>query len=155
MSMTLADRQAALLAALAGEGAVPAGFDVSRVSAAAEALAFKRARAVVQAWPSLRTMLGGQFRDRFAAYAATTPLPAEGGPLADGRRFARMLACERTLSDETRLQVLSVDVNWREIGAGLRPRRWPVVRIARLRERAVVVIAFGARRYEIQLPLRR
>lgn len=40
----LADRQAALLAALVGGGPVPAGFDLGRVRAEGEALAAKRAR---------------------------------------------------------------------------------------------------------------
>ena len=40
----LADRQAALLAALVGSGPVPAGFDAGRVRAEADALAGKRAR---------------------------------------------------------------------------------------------------------------
>ena len=149
MPMTLADQQAALLAALAGNGPVPAGFDAARVRAAADALAFKRARAVAKTWPSLRAMLGDAFRERFAAYAATTPLPLHGGPLADGRGFAHFLANRVQLSDEAKLQVLSIDTRYRVTGSGLISRRWPSVHAAWLRNSDCAVVTFGTRCWRV------
>lgn len=149
---TLAEQQAALVAALAGIGDVPAGFDATRVKAAASALAFKRARAVAHAWPSLRAMLGDDFRACFAAYAATAPIPQQGGPLADGRRFARYLATRMPLTDEARLQALSIDLRYRHTSAGLQPRRWPHIRVAWLGNARCVVVAGGDRRFSLRLP---
>jgi hypothetical protein len=150
--MTLADQQAALLAALAGNGPVPAGFDAARVRAAADALAFKRARAVAKMWPSLHAMLGDDFRERFAAYAGTTPLPVHGGPLADGRYFARFLANRVQLSDEAKLQVLSIDTRYRVTASGLISRRLPSLHAAWLRNSGYAVVTFGARRWRLRLP---
>jgi len=152
--MSLADQQAALVAALAAEGPVPAGFDPARLRAAAAALAFKRARAVAHAWPSLRAMLGGDVRETFAAYAAVAPLPARGGPLADGRRFARFIARQLDLSDAARMQALSIDARYRETAAGLVRRRVPTLRATWLRNRRSVMIAVGEHRYRLQWPLR-
>ena len=152
--MSLADQQAALVAALTAEGPVPAGFDPTRLRAAADALAFKRARSVANAWPSLRAMLGGDFRETFAAYAAVAPLPAHGGALADGRRFARFIARQLDLSDDARMQALAIDARYRETEAGLLRRRVPALRAAWLRNRRSVVLAFGEHRYRLQSPLR-
>ena len=154
MNMPLADQQAALLAALAGAGPVPDGFDAARVRAAAEALAFKRARAVANAWPSLRAMLGDDFRETFAAYAAAASLPAHGGALADGRRFVRFIARQLRLSDDARLQALAIDAQYRETDAGLVRRRIPALRAAWLRNRGCAVIAVGDRRFRLEWPPR-
>lgn len=140
--MTLADRQAALVAALAGAGEVPAGFDEARVRAAAAALAFKRARAAAQAWPDVHAMLKDDYRKRFAEYAAVTPIPRHGGPLADGRAFVRYLATRMPLSDDVTLQALSVDLT----------RRWPRVRAAWLRDARCAVVAIGVHRVRLRLP---
>src|SRR5215831_12851456 len=67
------------------------------------------ARAAAQAWPGVRAMLGDDFRNRFAAYASTTSLPQDGGPLADGRAFVRYLAARMPLSDDVTLHALSFD----------------------------------------------
>jgi len=150
--MTLHDQQSALIAALAGNAPVPAGFDAGRVQAAASALAFKRARAVAQAWPSLRVMLGDDFRARFGAYAASTPLPQQGGPLADGLRFVHYLARQMPLADEVKLQQLSVDARYRRTRTGLSPRRYPRIRVAWLAKARCTVIALGAWRFRLQWP---
>src|SRR5262249_43998696 len=139
--MALADQQAALLAALASAGPVPDGFDALRVRAAADALAFKRARAVASAWPSLRAMLGDDFRATFAAYGAAAALPAHGGAIADGRRFARFIAQQMRLSDDARLQALAIDAQYRESDDGLVRRRIPALRAAWLSRRGCAVIA--------------
>jgi hypothetical protein len=140
--MTLAERQAALVAALAGADAVPAGFDAARVRAAASALAFKRARAAAHAWPGVRAMLGDDYRRRFEAYAVTTPIPQHGGPLADGRAFVRYLAALMPLSDDVTLQALSFDL----------AASWPRIRAAWLRDARFVVVAIGAYRVRLRLP---
>src|SRR5262249_24071096 len=134
--MTLAERQAALVTALTGAGDVPPGFDAARVRAAAAALAFKRARAAAQAWPGVRAMLGDDFRNRFAEYAAVTPIPQHGGPLADGRAFVRYLTERMPLSDEVTLQALSVDSR----------RSWLRLRFAWLHDARCVVVAIGEHR---------
>jgi hypothetical protein len=136
----LAERQAALMQALGG-AAAPEGFDPGRVRLTADSLARKRARAVARAWPSLAEGLGESFAARFAAYADATPLPAEGGPLADGRGFARHLDARGELPDEARLQALNVDLHHRTTAAGLRPRRGPALKAALLRDPRRLVVA--------------
>jgi len=140
--MNLAEQQAALIAALTCTGDVPPGFDPVRVRAAASALAFKRARAVAQAWPGVRVMLGDDFRNRFAAYASTASLPQNGGPLADGRAFVRYLAAWMPLSDDITLQALSFDQS----------RSWLRMRFAWLRDAGCVMVAIGDHRVRLRLP---
>lgn len=149
---SLADQQAALVAALTGNGPIPPGFDAQRVQAAAGALAAKRARAVVQAWPGLRTLLGSGLRVRFDAYAARVPLPELGGPLADGRAFVRALRAQMALTDDVRLQALAVDQRWRVTRRGLVRRRVPRVGFAWLRTLRGVTIAIGTRELRLVLP---
>jgi hypothetical protein len=148
----LAQQQAALVAALTGQGPLPAGFDAARVRAAADALAFKRARAVAQAWPSVRAMLGADFRASFAAYATTAPLPQHGGPLADGRCFVRYVGARVPLTDAIKLQALSIDLRYRQTAAGLLSRRGPQVRVAWLSQARCVVVAIGERLFRLRLP---
>src|SRR5262249_22125644 len=88
----LADSQAELVQGLTGRGPLPAGFDQERVRIAAEALARKRLRSAARAWPALHRALGEKFAPHFEEYAASAPLPREGGPLADGRAFVQFLA---------------------------------------------------------------
>ncbi len=127
--MSLDDRQAALMAALAGRGPVPPGFDAGRIRAAADMLARKRAHALAQAWPCLPLMLGPDFHARFAAYAQQTTLVAQGGPLADGRLFVQWLqAAGLPLTDEVRLKAFGVDLRFTRRAQGWVPRRGPAVR---------------------------
>lgn len=139
---TLAAQQAALLAALTGAAPVPEGFDAARVRAAAETLAFKRVRAVAHAWPTLRSALGDRLRERFAQYAAAHPLPAQGGPLADGLAFVRHLSSSQALPDAVELQRVDVETRFRRSADGIVARRWPCVRIAWLHEARRVVVLF-------------
>src|SRR5262249_21392119 len=97
--------QGELVEALVGDGPAPAGFDAGRLRAAAASLAVKRRRAAARAWRGLAAALGGPFAERFDAFAATTPLPRDGGPLADGRVFLRWLG-KTELPEEVRLQAL-------------------------------------------------
>jgi hypothetical protein len=133
--------EAQLVRALTGQGEPPEGFDPARVQAAAEALARKRARAVARAWPALTRALADSYGKRFAAFAATRPVPREGGPLADGRAFARWLAAAGELPDPGRLEALAVDLRYARCGGGLVPRRGPVLRAARLRHARRLVLA--------------
>lgn len=149
---SLAEQQVALVAALTGNGPVPAGFDTQRIQAAGNALAAKRARAVAQVWPCVRTMLDTEFRTRFDAYAAQAPLPELGGPLADGRAFIRALATQMPLADDVVLQALGVDQRWKGTARGLVPRRLPHIGFARLRNLHSVIIAFGTREVRVALP---
>jgi hypothetical protein len=159
MTSTLGQRQAALMAALAGAAPVPAGFDAARVRAAAAAIASKRARCVAQAWPSLRIALGARFGQAFAAYASVTPLAANGGPLADGRGFVRFLGTTHALPDAVRQQALLVDAGHVASPDGLARRRWPCLRIGWLPQSRRLLVALGGPRatrwWRIGLPARR
>src|SRR5262245_3554804 len=151
---TFAEQQANLLAALSGTAPVPAGFDPTRIHAAASALASKRARAVAQAWPSVWRMLGADYGARFAAYAAHTPLARFGGPLADGRRFVQHLTTQMSLTDETKLQALAIDARYRLSPTGLAPRRLPAFRFAWLAQSRALAVVFGKRIRRFGLPRR-
>jgi hypothetical protein len=141
----LAARQAELVRALTGQGGAPPGFVGDRLRAAATSLERKRKREVALAWPALTAALGRDFGPRFRAFAACTPLPASGGPFADGRAFARTLAADEW-TDDLRLAVLAFDLR----------RRRPALAFVRLRQARRLVVAlhlppFGA--YRVALPL--
>jgi hypothetical protein len=137
----LAEAQERLLRALAGHGQPPEDFDAGRVRAAAEALAHKRARTVARAWPGLARALGADFAGSFSAFAANSPLPRAGGPLADGRAFAAHLASRGQLPDAGRLEALAVDLRYRRMPDGLKPRRGPAFLAAWLRGSGRLVLA--------------
>jgi hypothetical protein len=153
----LAAQQTALVSALLAGGEVPGGFDTQRVRATADALARKRERSVARAWPELARDLGERFHDLFAAYAVATPLPAHGGPLADGRLFAGWLARRGELPESSRLQVLAVDLRYTVSADGLARRRRPAFRVAVLDRPRRLVLAvrwswLGERWLSIALP---
>jgi hypothetical protein len=131
----LAQRQAVLLQGLTQRGVGPA--EMERLAVAADALLTKRFRAIARVWPALARSLGDEFEPRFRDFAHRTPLPETGGPLADGRAFARKV---RDLSDEARLELLSVDLHWKRHGAGLVVRLGPTLKATWLRESCQVVI---------------
>jgi hypothetical protein len=135
----LAEQQARLVGALVAGGEHPEGFAPERLRLAAGSLRNKRVREVVRAWPELAACLGEEFAERFLAYAADHPPPAEGGPLADGRSFARTLA-PGEWTDEARLAVLGVDLHHRRSAGGLRRRRGLALRGAWLRRARVLVL---------------
>jgi hypothetical protein len=82
---SLAERQAALVAALVAGEAVPDGFDPALVGAARAALLRKRAGEVAAAWPLLAAAYGTEWPAAFGAWAAGR---APGGSLRDGWDFA-------------------------------------------------------------------
>jgi hypothetical protein len=133
----LAALQAELVAALAGHAAPPTGFDAERIRAAAAALATKRRRAMARAWPGLTAAIA----EHFDSYAAATPLPRLGGPLADGRAFLRWLAARAEYPHQTRLQALAVDLRYATTADGLVPRRGPMLKAAWLRSTRRLVMA--------------
>lgn len=141
----LAARQAELVRALAGRGDAPPGFAPERLRAAAVSLEKKRLREVALAWPALVQALGEDFTPRFRGFAARTPVPPAGGPLADGRAFVRTLAPQEW-TDDVRLAVLAADLR----------RRCPAFAFARLRQARRLVVAihlppFGAYRVSLSL----
>ncbi|WP_257463344.1 hypothetical protein [Archangium lipolyticum] len=137
----LARAQAALLAALTGHEELPPGFDPERVRAATEALAHKREHSVVATWPELARALGAEFHPLFDRYAAEEPLPHEGGPMADGWRFARWLETQARFPAAATLESLRVSLRFRPTAEGLIPRRGPVFRLRYLRPQRTLVLA--------------
>ena len=130
----LLHQQAELLRALVYRQRIPPEFDASRLQAAARAMARKRCHEAAKAWPALVHWLGEDFPRRFAAYAQISPLPSEGGPLADGWAFVNSLAWSERLPDEVRHArfVIGLRYAWRP--KGLRPRRGPAFKILLLRQ---------------------
>jgi hypothetical protein len=139
----LAKAQARLAAGLV-RGTPAPEFDAARLQAAAVALLAKRRREVRLAWPNLAGALGERFEMHFTAYAGRTPLPAHGGPLADGRAFARYLQQHGELPQPGRIEVLRCDLHYASTSTGLLPRRGPVLRTALLRcpRRLVLALHF-------------
>src|SRR4051812_47969810 len=84
--MTLADRQAALVAALVAGGPLPDGFDQRRLATAAAALRRKRAQEAARAWPMLAASAGESWATEFARWAAERP---SQGSFVDGWEYAR------------------------------------------------------------------
>ncbi|CAN5564662.1 hypothetical protein BH10PLA2_BH10PLA2_39170 [soil metagenome] len=132
MLANLAQQQAALVTALLDSGEPPPGFNAANLRTAAAALARKRARSTMRAWPGLTLALGDRFNESFAAYAKLELLPQEGGPLADGRAFAKWLSARNELPAEARIQAFEVDLRYRATPEGLIPRRWPAFRITKM-----------------------
>lgn len=154
----LAAQQAALMRALSRQGPPPEGFDAAQVDASAASLLNKRVRAAARAWPALARGLGESFAARFRDFARQTPLPAEGGPLADGRAFAA--SCYAELADEARQEVLGVDLRYRRRADELLPRRGPCLRAAWLPGARRIVLAvrlpwLGVHWLSLPLPKRR
>ena len=146
---TLAEQQAALVRALAGQSGSPDGFYGDHVATAAASLHAKRRRGVEKTWPGVAESLGGRFRNVFAQYAREHPLPSEGA-YADGREFARYLRKANQLADDGRLRLLLAELRGRRpIGVALLPHRralvialrtfggarWFTIRLPRLRRR--------------------
>jgi len=127
----LAAQQAALVAALAGQAAVPAGFDEARVVAAATALRNKRTQGLLRNWPGLAEELSQDFLARAREFCATNPWPVRGGARADGRKFAEWLRARGLPLTSVREQIVRFDLRFRAVPGGYVPRRWPLVRLVR------------------------
>lgn len=154
----LAQQQAALVMALMGCGEPPAGFNSANLRAAAAALARKRARSTMRAWPGLTLALGNRFGALFSAYAKATLLPREGGPMADGRAFARWLSARGELPEAGRAQAFAVDLRCLATPEGLVQRRCPALRVSLLSKPRRLVMAIwvpGLGAYWGSVPLAR
>jgi hypothetical protein len=99
-------------------------------------------------------MLGADYRAQFAAYAARTPLPQNGGPLADGRRFVQYLAARMSLTDDAKLQALAIDASYRLSSTGLVRRRLPALRFGWLAQSRALAVVIGPRIQRFVLPRR-
>ena len=129
----LAAMQARLVRALVEGTALPANFDRGHLSAAAESLRSKRARAVARVWPQLAQAMGDAFAVRFAEYARANPLPSDGHALADGRAFIGWLAGSGLLTDEIRLEAFAFDARFRIRRNVITARRGACLRLRRFR----------------------
>ena len=138
----LAAEQRALIRALVQNADVPDGVDADNAAAAAQSLYLKRRNGVGHAWPGLMDLASDEFDALFRDFAMSTSLPADGGPLADGRAFAAYLAQCKALTDDVMLELLHVDLRFTRNSRGLVPRRWPMLRIARLPQSRRWVLGF-------------
>ena len=139
---TLAERQAAVVAALVA--GAPAPFDPDRVRATAAALLRKRAGEVAAAWPMLAASLGRDWQRAFAAWAAGRP---PTGALRDGWDFARTLIDPGLAAEELAVR----DALWVYDGTSTpRRRRLPAVR--RCRGTVIIQIAGRVRRIDHRGP---
>jgi len=118
-SATLAERQAALVAALVAGAPDPPGFDPARLAVARRALLRKRAAEAAKHWPVLAASLGPRWSTVFAVHhVGREPV----GGLRDGWYLARALRPDLT-ADAAR-ELRDREVRWRYDGAGPpRPRR--------------------------------
>lgn len=137
----LAQRQAAIVAALVAGAPTPPGFDERAVRASAAALLRKRAGEVAAVWPLLAAALGPQWSNRFALWAAGRPTR---GALRDGWDFARVVTLEPPAARSTAAarwtaaaaELTEREARWRYDGYGPPRRR----RLPALRRRPGVVV---------------
>ncbi|GAA3764572.1 hypothetical protein GCM10022225_58260 [Plantactinospora mayteni] len=136
---TLADRQAALVAALVAGAPLPPGFDARLVGVARSALLHKRAGEVARHWPLLAAGHGRSWRAVFAAWAAERPT---SGSVRDGWDLARHLAAEEALPAPAAEELAVREAGWRYDGhTPPRRRRLPALR----RAGNVLVVQFAGR----------
>ncbi len=127
----LAERQAALVAALVAGAPDPPGFDPGRLAATRRALLRKRAGEAARHWPVLVASLGPRWSAAFAAHHAGHE---PGGGLRDGWDLARALRPE--LTPDAAAELREHEALWRYDGAGApRPRRLGRLRRAVARRR--------------------
>ena len=110
---TLAERQAALVAALVAGAPDPPGFDPARLAAARRALLRKRAGEAAKHWPVLAASLGHRWATTFAAHHEGRE-SASG--LRDGWDLARALRPE--LSADEAAELRDREALWRYDGGG-------------------------------------
>ena len=127
MTTDLAGQQAALVAALTGIGAAPAGFDPVRLEVARKALLRKRSGEVAKSWPLLRAALGPEFLPTFSQWAADRPT---SGGWRDGFAFAGQLAERHELPAAARTEWRRRRLQWSVDGTGtVRRRRFPTAAV--------------------------
>lgn len=123
---SLAERQAALVAALVAGDGPPPGFDPARLDAARRALLRKRAGEAARQWPVLATSFGPRWVPIFAAFHDGRP--SEGG-LRDGWDVAR--AHRADLTSDAAAELAEREALLRYDGRSApRPRRLGRLRLA-------------------------
>jgi hypothetical protein len=123
---SLAERQAALVAALTAGAAVPPGFDDRLIEVARVALLRKRAGEVARQWPELVRASGDQWWAQWSAWATTRPTQ---GSLRDGWDLARELVARRELPAAAGVELAAREAALVYDGkTAPRPRRTPAVR---------------------------
>lgn len=133
---TLAQQQAALVAALVAGAPLPNGFDTTRVTVAQRALRLKRAGEVARTWPSLAASLGEDWITCFCRWADGKP---PQGSLRDGWDLARELAARDRLLPRAARELAFRDTVMRYDG-----RRDPRRRVLPTVRRVPGGLAFGA-----------
>lgn len=93
----LADRQAALVAALVAGAPIPDGFDPRLIDAARRALLRKRSGEVARHWPLLAASFGPKWPAVFAEWAGGRPTQ---GSFQDGLALARSLELTGPAAEE-------------------------------------------------------
>lgn len=130
----LALAQAALLSALVAGTPVPEGFDGTRLSVQARALAGKRADVVAKVAPELPEILAEGYRTSFVAYAHGHPMT--GGYRRDALDFAEHLLLGGRLEDpDVRRQVSDW---WLERSGPAPLSQHPAARLARATRRVLL-----------------
>lgn len=97
----MADDHSRLADALAGNGAVPANFDMERLRVQRSALVDKRSNAVSWHAPAVAMAVGDRLTALFDEYAAAVPKPA-GGSANDVAAFVDYLRAHRVLAGSRR-----------------------------------------------------
>ncbi|MEV2191407.1 DUF692 family multinuclear iron-containing protein [Streptomyces phaeochromogenes] len=130
----LALAQAALLSALVAGTPVPEGFDGTRLSVQARALAGKRADVVAKVAPELPEILAEAYRKSFVAYAHGHPMT--GGYRRDALDFAEHLLLGGRLEDpDVRRRVSDW---WLERSGPAPLSQHPAARLARATRRVLL-----------------
>lgn len=137
--MSLAQRQADLVAALVAGAPTPPGFSEPHLAAARAALLAKRAREVARVWPALSGAYGTEWIRVFGQWAQAQP---PQGALRDGWDFAMANRPAPEAVGELRVrQALWVSAR----GATLRRRRLPAVRTYRDGAKRKVIVQVAGR----------
>ena len=135
---SLAERQAQLAVALAGQADPPPGFDEARLARAGAALVDKRAAAVAKLLPSVWQTLGAGAVHAFRAYATAHPFP--GDHAADALAFGARV-CTSQSPAAVVLDVLALRVR----------SGWPV-RAARTCRQVLIVARIAGRLRSFRVP---
>ncbi|MFI5933561.1 hypothetical protein [Actinoplanes sp. NPDC051494] len=139
---SLAERQAALVAALTAGAPVPPGFDTRLVEVARVALLRKRAGEVARHWPMTATALGPGWMGAWSAWAAARPTQ---GSLRDGWAFARVLRARGALPPLALVELATREATMHDDG---HRRRFPALRTAA----GTVVLQVAGRVYLSRAP---
>ena len=124
-------------------GPAPPGLDADMIALARAGIVRKRARQAARAFPALARDVGPDYDDAFAAFAAAHP-PADGGALADGLAFGGIIAHDRGLSDDAKLERMVAIARVTTRGGRLTRRRAPHIAAALTRRPPGIVIVVGA-----------